>query len=86
MLTAESKADQPIRFAVSTIFCSLPDQDGNRWNQPDRDSVGFSWSAVELEPAQRSKAISRLSPKVRPLSRVQLVVPKGSRNMTTHPD
>jgi hypothetical protein len=43
-LTAESKSDQPLRFVVQTISCYLLDEDGNRWNQQDPDSAGFSWS------------------------------------------
>jgi hypothetical protein len=55
-LTAESKSDQPIRFVVQTISCYLLDEDGNRWNQQDPDSAGFSWSGVELEPGTKVKS------------------------------
>jgi hypothetical protein len=51
-----SLSDKPIRFVVQTISCYLLDENGNRWNQQNPDSAGFSWSGVQIDPGTKVKS------------------------------
>jgi hypothetical protein len=55
-LTLQSLSDKPFRFVVLTISCYLLDENGNRWNQENPDSAGFTWSGVEIDPGMKIKS------------------------------